>query len=94
MTHIPSKSELRTLMEPQSGPCISLFLPTGRAEVAAQQNPLRLGYLFREADSHLLLNNLHASQIETLLQPIQALLDSESFWLHPQDGLVIFRSPS
>ena len=93
MTHIPSRSELRILMKPQHAPCISLYLPTERAGAETQQNPLRLRHLIREAESHLLLNNLPASQVETLLQPIQALLDYEPFWLHPQGGLAIFRSP-
>jgi len=43
MTHIPSRSELRVLMEQQTGLCISLFLPTERAGVDTQQNPPRLG---------------------------------------------------
>jgi hypothetical protein len=47
----------------------------------------------REAESHLLLNNLPAPQVERLLEPIQALLEHEPSWLHPQDGLAVFRSP-
>lgn len=92
MTHIPTRSELQTLMEPQHGPCISLFLPTERAGVETQQNPLRLRHLIREAESHLLLNNLPALQVEVLLKPVQALLDYGPFWLHPDDGLAVFRS--
>lgn len=42
MTNIPTKSEFRALMERQIGPCISLFLPTYRAAVDMQQNPMRL----------------------------------------------------
>lgn len=92
MTPIPTKSELHLLMEPQHGPCISLFLPTERAGVEAQQNFLRLSHLIREAESHLLLNNLPVQQRELLLEPIRALLDDEPFWLHPSDGLAAFRS--
>ena len=93
MTHIPTRSEFEILMEPQHGPCISLFLPAERAGVETQQNPLRLRQLIREAESHLLLNNLPVLQIEDLLQPIRTLLDYDPFWLHPDDGLAVFRSP-
>src|SRR5450759_84610 len=92
MTHIPSKSELRALMEQQIGPCISLFLPTYRAGVDMQQNPLRIRNLVREVEYHLLLNNLSVPQVEALLEPVRALLETELFWLNPDDGLVIFRS--
>lgn len=92
MTAIPTKSDLQILMQPQHGPCISLFLPTERAGVETQQNPLRLRHLIREAESHLLLNNLPVGQGEVLLKPIQGLLDYEPFWLHPSDGLAVFRS--
>lgn len=91
MTHIPSRSELRALMEQQADPCISLFLPTGRADI--QQNPLRLSNLMREAEYHLLLNNLSVPQVEALLEPARGLLENEPFWLHPDDGLAVFRSP-
>lgn len=93
MTHIPSKSELGALMEQQIGPCISLFLPTERAGVDTQQNPLRLRNLMREAEHHLLLNNLSVSQVEAVLEPARGLVENEPFWLHPEDGLAVFRSP-
>lgn len=92
MTHIPSRSELRALMAHQTGPCISLFLPTGRAGADTQQNLLRLRNLIREAEHHLLLNDLSAPQVEALLEPLRGLEDREAFWQHPADGLAVFRS--
>lgn len=91
--NIPSKSELRTLMEQNKGPCLSMFLPTHRAGVETQQDPLRLRNQIREAENRLLLNDLRSAQVEHLLQPMQALLEDEQFWLHPGDGLALFRSP-
>ena len=94
MTHIPSRNELRALMEQPLGPCISLFLPAYRAGAEVQQNPLRLRNLLREAEHHLLLNDLPIPQVEALLEPARELLGDELFWLHPDDGLAIFRSPN
>jgi hypothetical protein len=41
----------------------------------------------------LLLSKNGAPQAESLLEPLQALLEDRQFWLHPGDGLAIFRSP-
>lgn len=90
---IPSTSELRPLLEQHNGPCISMFLPTHRAGIETQQDPLRLRNHIRAAENRLLLDHLRTTQVEHLLQPIQALLENESFWLHPGDGLALFRSP-
>ncbi len=88
-----SASELRVLMEQQQGPCISLFLPTHRAGGDTQQDPLRLRHQLRAVENRLLLKDLRSTQVQALLEPLQALLDDEQFWLHPSDGLAVFRSP-
>lgn len=93
MTHLPTQSELRALMEPHDDPCLSLFLPAERAGVATEQNPLRLRNLMREAEHHLLLNNLSVSQVKAVLEPMRGLVEDEPFWLHPDEGMAVFRSP-
>ena len=90
---IPSIGELRALSERHNGPCISMFLPTHRSGMETHQDPLRLRNHIRAAENRLLLDHLRTTQVEHLLQPIQALLEDESFWLHPGDGLALFRSP-
>jgi S-methylmethionine-dependent homocysteine/selenocysteine methylase len=57
-----------------------------------QQNPHRLKNAIREAANHLLLNNVSTTQMEALLEPIHTILEDEEFWLHPSDGLAVFRS--
>jgi hypothetical protein len=89
-----TRSQLKTLMEPQSGPCISMFSPTYRAGAEIQQNSLRLRNQIREADNRLHLSNISSSQVEILLKPLHALLMDKEFWQHPCDGLAIFRSPN
>jgi len=90
---IPSTSEFRVLLEQHHGPCISLFLPTHQAGTETRRDPLRLRNHLRAAENRLLLDQLRTTQVEQLLQPIQALVEDESFWLHPGDGLALFRSP-
>ncbi|HCJ35479.1 MAG TPA: hypothetical protein DHV65_14440 [Ktedonobacter sp.] len=91
--NIPSRDALKTLVEQQQGPCISLFLPTHRSAMGTQQDLLRLKNQIREVENSLLLSKYHPAEKENLLKPLRALLEDEQFWLHPGDGLAIFRSP-
>jgi len=89
--NIPSKSEIRYLMEPQRGPCITLALSTHRTGVETQLDQLKLRNTLREVEQRLHEGGIRA--IEDLLEPVKALLENEEFWQHPNDGLVIFRAP-
>jgi Bacterial archaeo-eukaryotic release factor family 7 len=85
---------LHSLLEIQSGPCISLFMPTDRTGMDQPQDQLRIRRLIREAESLLRSNSqLHAAQVEDVLEPLRALVDEKPFWRHASDGLAIFRSP-
>src|SRR5258707_6092547 len=88
-----SGTELRFLMEQQQAPCISLSPPTHRADGDTQQDPLRLRQQLGAVENRLLLKDLRSTQVQALLEPIQALLDDEQFWLHRSSGLAVFRSP-
>jgi hypothetical protein len=94
MMNIPSKGDLRILLETQNGPCISLFMPTDRTGVERQQDQLRIRRLIREVESLVAgKEQLRSTQVEDLLEPIRLLIEDEQFWLHASDGLAIFRSP-
>ena len=80
-------------MEQQQGHCISLFLPTHQAGEETQQDSLRLSHQLRAVENRLLLKNLRPTQVQALLEPIQALLDDEQCWLYRSSGLAVFRSP-
>lgn len=92
MRHMSAKSELRALMEQQTGPCLSLFQPSYRVGVDMRQNLPRLRNQIRQTEHHLLLNNLSAPQVEALVEPMRAFLEDEPFWSHPGEGLAVFRS--
>src|SRR6266446_2110958 len=91
--NLPSKGELHALMAQQKTPCISIFLPTHREGVEMRQDMLRFSKQIREAENLLLLKNLRSSQVEDILKPIRTLVEDEQFWLHPGNGLAVFRSP-
>ncbi len=87
-----SEEKCKLLMEQHREPCISLYLPTHRTGAEMQQDRVRLKHQMRQAENLLFLANVHAAEVEDLLEPIQALVDDEAFWLHPSDGLALFRS--
>ena len=87
-----SKNEIKTLLEKQGGLCVSIFLPTSRGGLESQQDELRLRHQIRDTENRLLLENLRSTEIEKLLEPLNALLEDGEFWLHTIDGLAIFRT--
>lgn len=89
-----SRNELKGLMEEQSNPCISIFLPTHRkAGIEMQQDLQRLRNQLRETEYLLRARNIKSTQIEALLEPIVAFFTDKENWQHPGDGLAILRSP-
>jgi hypothetical protein len=87
-----SAEKRKLLLENHRGLCISLYLPTHRVGAELQRDRIRLKQQMRQAENLLFLANVHAAEVEDLLEPIQALVDDEAFWLHPSDGLALFRS--
>ncbi|GHO88448.1 baeRF7 domain-containing protein [Dictyobacter formicarum] len=89
---IPSRFEVKTLMEEHYDPCISLFLPIEQVGPETQQNPIRLRNQLREIEKQL-EQNVHVSAMkDALLKPLLKLLDDKEFWQEPGQGLAIFRN--
>jgi hypothetical protein len=91
--NLPPKGELHALMAQQKTPCISIFLPAHGGGGELRRDVLRFRNQIREAENLLLLKNLRSSQVEDILKPIRTLVEDEQFWLHPADGIAVFRSP-
>jgi hypothetical protein len=68
-----SKNEIKTLLEKHGGLCVSIFLPTSRGGLESQQDELRLRHQIRDTENRLLLENLRSTEIEKLLEPLNAL---------------------
>lgn len=87
-----SNYELKTLMNKQKAPCISMFMPTHRTGAEIQQNQIRLRNLLREAEEKLLDGGLRTAEAKALLEPVSGLLGNVIFWRHQSDGLAVFLS--
>ncbi|MES1240359.1 MAG: hypothetical protein ABUT39_01950 [Acidobacteriota bacterium] len=89
------RNEIEPLLRTSGGPCVSIFLPTFRAGGERQQNPIRLKNVVRDVAGRLEGDwGLRGPAADELLEPIRRLVDDNSFWLHQQDGLMLFRSPA
>lgn len=85
-----SQTELRSLIEQAQGECVSIYLPTHRVKEEAQQDPIRLKNLLRDAERNLAGRDYDAAAAREILQPAFDLLEDRSFWQHQGQGLALF----
>ncbi len=87
-----NRADIGALMRERGNLCVSLYLPTHRAGVEVQQDPIRFKNLLRQAEERLLGNGLRRSEAEKILKPAQRLLADKAFWQHQSDGLAALAS--
>lgn len=89
-----TKKEIEKLDGIHSETCISIFIPTHRAgeEVLERKDTLELKNQLKEVKNKLEKEEMGPRDINTLIDPIQELLDDSEFWRHQSDGLAIFSS--
>ncbi len=87
------REDLKTLIEQNGGPCVSMFLPMQRAGKETRQNPIRMKNMLREAEEQLRAQGMNDTAVQGMLAPAQTLLDDSEYWLHQSDGLALFCSP-
>lgn len=85
------RESLRDLATTDDRVCVSIFMPTNRADAEHGQNRIRLKNLVREARQHLKQIG-HDEHSEALLKPAQAWIERES-WGELSDGVAGFLTP-
>ncbi len=91
--NILDKSELKTLMGKQNGPCVSIYIPAHhQAGVEMTQARIRYKNLLRETQNRLVAQGMDALRAEKFMQPLEALYENISFWQHPADGVAVLCS--
>jgi hypothetical protein len=83
--------ELKALIQTSGEFCISIALPTHRTGPDMLQDPIRFRNLVRQAEAGLVARGWRSDDAKAVLQPVMAL-DTDEFWQHQSDGLVIFCS--
>jgi hypothetical protein len=91
---ILNKTKLEKLMMIEKPHSVSIYLPTHRAGVETQQDPIQLKNLLKEAEKNLSAHGLGPREIQKILEPADKLLKDSRFWQHQSDGLVIFLASS
>lgn len=88
-----TKEDLGVLLEKRGQNLVSIFMPTFRTGLAAEENPLRLGALLSAAEERLSEQGMNAARAERLLESARDLLEDLEFWRQPEDGLAVFLAP-
>lgn len=73
-------AELKRLSSVAGQWCVSIFLPTHRAGIEVQQDPIRLKNLIREAERQLADAGVRGPETAALLEPARSLLSDSHFW--------------
>jgi len=86
-----TKHDIENLLEKQSAPCISMYIPMVQKGPETRQNQIRFGNAVREAENELnrMMPHKDASDI---LDPAKALLEETWFWSHQSNGLAVYLS--
>jgi hypothetical protein len=93
MDHL-SKSDLRSLLEHDGQPHLSLYMPTHRAGAEIQQNPIRFRNLLGQAEDRLSDYGLRGPEVQEFLEPARNQLGrDEAFW-QQNVGLALFMAPN
>lgn len=87
---IVTRDRLLPLLQQQSGPCVSIYIPTHRHHPGTEQDPIRFKNALLEA-GRLLSDRHDPERIAALLDPLAAL-STQEFWRHQSDGLAVLRS--
>jgi hypothetical protein len=87
-----SKDDLKDLLTPREGQCISLYLPTHRAPVEGRQDLIRFKNMLREIEERLVAGGLRGPEAREFMIPLHRLLDDLAFWQYRGDGLAVFYS--
>lgn len=86
------QEDLRAIVTTASTPCISIYMPTHRAQ-DNQQDPIRLKNLLGKARDQLIARGMRSSEARDMLQPVSRMLDDSQLWRDVQSGLAVFCAP-
>jgi len=88
-----TREDIQELLQIPGRPCASIYMPTFRAGVETQQNPIRLKNLLRQAQGRLEEQGMRAAEAAELLAPVRELVEDQAFWQSQAEGVAIFLSP-
>ncbi|MCB2187570.1 MAG: hypothetical protein KQJ78_14205 [Deltaproteobacteria bacterium] len=87
------RENLDRLLQPRSGPLISLFLPMHREPTGAQEDRIRLKNLLAQVEEDLQSAGLSRPEAQDILRSLRQQDESGDLWRPRGDGLAVFGWP-
>lgn len=81
---------MKMLLERESTPCVSMYIPTVRKGPETRQNPIKFSNAVRKAEHAL--DQMDAGDMKHILEPARDLLKETWFWSHQSTGLAVYVS--
>ncbi|MFP3913279.1 MAG: hypothetical protein ACLFWM_00255 [Actinomycetota bacterium] len=78
------------LITREDPPLVSIYLPMVRKGAETQRNPLVLKEAHREAATRLQDKGMRRPEAESMLAPVEELIDDHTYWQNQEDGLALF----
>lgn len=91
---IPTRPQIDRLLNVRHPASVSLYLPTGRSTLAAQQDRVVLSNLRDIVRSKLEATGTDAEDIAALDETIEAIAADDDFWTRQAHSLAVFLTPS
>ncbi|WP_051663980.1 baeRF3 domain-containing protein [Dyadobacter crusticola] len=86
---LPTKAFISELSAANTGPCISMYLPTHRSHPDNAQDPIRFQNLIKQLESSL-SQKYSADEVKEFIRPFENVKDDRDVWNHNLDGLAVF----
>lgn len=91
-----SAADVRLLVDNESQPCVSLFMPAHVAGNETRQDPIQLATLLKKACAQLKVAGHPSDMIQKLLEPAWSMTRNRQadIWRHMDKGFAYFASPT
>jgi hypothetical protein len=81
-------ADVRALLTPPAGPCVSVYMPTNRPEPARREDPIRYRELVRAVAADLKAKHPGHDALG-LVRRLEAVADDADLWANALDGLAV-----
>ena len=88
-----TSDQVRELAVHRDPASVSVYMPSHHVGREARQNPIRFSNLLSEARAGLEARHVEGKVIDSVLAPLQRLVEDGGFWSHQSHGLAAFAAP-
>lgn len=86
------QERINGLITIEAAPCLSFFVSVQRSGPDTRQGSVLLRQLIRSVQDRLAEDGFRQTEIDSLLEPVKALVEDAIFWEHQNEGLALFRT--